>query len=134
MFGEDVDISISLRKKGWKLMHAPSSKAYHKKHGSCSDHFARELIEKNRLLLVAKHYPERLVGALMGNKYFIAKKAGEKSGRFFNILPDVFVKLTKEHGHLAADRIIREVFIERERRTLRTLPRGAFLMSATSLP
>ena len=115
MFGEDVDISMRLKKKGWKLIHAPSSKAYHKKHGSCSESFARESIEKNRLLLVAKHYPERLAGALVGNKYFIAKKAGEKSGRFFNILPDIFVKLVKEHGQLAADKITRDVFTELEK-------------------
>ncbi|OIO32513.1 MAG: hypothetical protein AUJ70_05440 [Candidatus Omnitrophica bacterium CG1_02_40_15] len=115
MFGEDVDMAIRFKKKGWKLEYTPFSTAYHKKHGSCNEEFTREAVEKNRLLLIAKHYPDKLTNALIGNGHFIVKEGKQKSGRFFELLPDIFIKLAKEHGHLAADGIMKDAFVELEK-------------------
>ena len=112
MFGEDVDMSIRFRKKGWRLIFAPSSVAYHKKHGSCNEEFSREAIEKNRLLFIAKHYPDKLAKSLIGNSYFIANKDNLNSGRFFDLTAQVFLKLLKEHGRLISDGIIKDLFEE----------------------
>ncbi|MDP2927750.1 MAG: glycosyltransferase [Candidatus Omnitrophota bacterium] len=112
MFGEDVDLSLRLKKRGWKLVYVPKSMAYHKKHGSCDERFAREATERNRLLLIAKHYPHKLPNALIGNDYFTVKEGKQESGRFFVLLPDILLKLNKEHGRTIADEIIKEVFEE----------------------
>jgi GT2 family glycosyltransferase len=112
MFGEDVDMSIRFRKKGWRLIFAPSSVAYHKKHGSCNEEFSREAIEKNRLLFIAKHYPDKLAKSLIGNSYFIANKDNLNSGRFFDLVAQVFLRLLKEHGQSISNGIIKDLFEE----------------------
>ncbi|MFH1202395.1 MAG: glycosyltransferase [Candidatus Omnitrophota bacterium] len=115
MFGEDVDLSLRMKKHGWKLVYVPGSLAYHKKHGSCDERFAHEAIEKNRLLLVAKHYPHKLPSALIGNEYFIVKEGEQKSGRFFMLLPDIMFKLNKEHQGAIFNEVARDVFDELEK-------------------
>ncbi|MBN1913727.1 MAG: glycosyltransferase, partial [Candidatus Omnitrophica bacterium] len=112
MFTEDVDLSIRLKERGWKLVYAPDSVANHKKHGSCDEHFTRQAIEKNRLLLIAKHYPEKLSNALLGNEYFIVKTGEKESGSIFKLLPEILLKLNKEHPARVSEKIIREVCAE----------------------
>jgi len=115
MFGEDVDISIKLRDRGWKLVYVPSSIGYHRVHGSCDEAFACEAIEKNRLLLIAKHFPDKLSTALLGQGYFTVNEKNKKSGQFFDLLPALFLKLVKEHKSEIAYKAIREIFIELKR-------------------
>ncbi|MBN1586931.1 MAG: glycosyltransferase [Candidatus Omnitrophica bacterium] len=67
IFLEDIEIGLRCRKKGWKLLYVPSSVVHHHFHGTVSGQFADTMVERNRLLLVAKHYPERLGEVLPGN-------------------------------------------------------------------
>ncbi|MCX5704283.1 MAG: glycosyltransferase, partial [Candidatus Omnitrophica bacterium] len=112
MFGEDVDMSLRLKEKGLKLKYIPSSVGVHKKHGSCNEDFAREAIEKNRLLLVAKHYPKNLAVELIGSDYFVARADRPEMGRFFDIIPNTLLKLTKQHTRETVNTVIQDMFVE----------------------
>ena len=112
MFGEDVDMSFRLKKKRWKLIYVPKSVAYHKLHGSCDEKFARDFIERNRLLFIAKHYPFKLTDALLGSGHFIINEENKNSGRLFDLMPDVFMKLSTEHGQQAIKKVIKNLFGE----------------------
>lgn len=115
MFGEDVDMCIRLKQKGWKLVYVPSSVAYHKFHGSCDERFSRELIERNRLLLVAKHYPHKLAAALIGRGYFIINKDNPKSGQIFELMPKILLKLTKHYDSKVTGKVLKNLFSELKR-------------------
>lgn len=99
MFLEDVDLGIRCRKKNWKLLFCPKSVVYHQFHGSIGDEeAARFMREKNRLLLIAKHWPDRLAEAFAGRDYFARPYGytGEKD--IFSIISSVYMKLVKTHG------------------------------------
>ena len=101
MFLEDVDMSIRCRKKGWKLVTCPQSIIYHKFHSTIgSEDRAKYWQEMNRLLLIAKHWPDKLVDAFAGKLYFTAKDNHSYADvkDISDILGNVFVKLIKEHG------------------------------------
>ncbi|MBM3255474.1 MAG: glycosyltransferase, partial [Candidatus Omnitrophica bacterium] len=112
IFGEDVDLSLRMKKQGWKLVYVPASTAYHKKHGSCDERFAQEAVEKNRLLLVAKHYPHKLPGALITSDYFIVRGEKQKVKSIFILLPEILSKLNKEHQGAIFNEVARDVFDE----------------------
>jgi len=118
MYCEDVDFSIRVRKKGWKLLYIPEAVTYHKFRGTSyilnpEDHEKTEkkFVEVNRLLLLAKHYPEKLPHALSTSASFyinkeygfiydnlalIMKKLYENHPeKFFDILPRFFDELKK---------------------------------------
>jgi GT2 family glycosyltransferase len=94
MYLEDVDMSIRAKQKGWRLVYVPQAIAYHKFHGSAEASVTDFYCERNRLLLIAKHFPRELPGALLGKGYFTA--VNNKSG-LLKILPEVFSKLMKHH-------------------------------------
>jgi hypothetical protein len=91
---EDVDISIRMRNKGWKLYYVPKGIVYHRFHGSSDEAFAKFYCERNRLLLIAKHYPQKLGDALMGSGYFTVLN---RKNELFKILPVVLEKLIRTH-------------------------------------
>ena len=67
MYMEDVDMAFRLRRKGWKILFVPTSIAYHKLHGSQQTAALRQFhILKNRLLFIAKHFPDKLSESLCG--------------------------------------------------------------------
>ena len=115
MFAEDVDISLRLRKKGWKILLAPRSLAYHKVHGSCCESFARDAIERNRLLIIAKHYPEKLSSSLVGYGHFLNKARQKLTDRLTELIPLLFNKLVKEHGIELATMAIKDTMSEFKR-------------------
>lgn len=59
MYYEDIDLSIRLRKKGYKLYFEPDSVVYHKHSTSSGEwsSFFRFHTDKGRLLLLLKHFP-----------------------------------------------------------------------------
>jgi len=96
MFMEDVDIGFRCRKKGWRLLVCPESIIYHKYHGTISQvGGASYWIRRNRLLFLAKHWPEKLIGMLRqdGNKlnYGVIYD-------IFNVLEPILVKILKGYG------------------------------------
>jgi GT2 family glycosyltransferase len=67
MYMEDVDLAFRLRRKGWKIFFVPNSVTYHKLHGSQQAEELRQFhILKNRLLFIAKHFPDELAEDIYG--------------------------------------------------------------------
>jgi len=97
MYLEDVDINLRLRNKGYKIYFSPKSIVYHRYHGTAQEEFTVFQIEKNRLLFLAKHYPEKLAGALLGSGYFTALQTLNRQRDIYNILPLVLAKLYRHH-------------------------------------
>ena len=97
MYSEDVDMSVRLRQKGWKIVFVPGSIVYHTFHGTGNEELSRFYIERNRLLFLAKHYPYKLSTSLFGSGYFTTGKDASSTGRLYSLLPDVILKLIKHH-------------------------------------
>lgn len=99
MFLEDIDLGIRCRKRNWKLLFCPKSVVYHQFHGSIGDEeAARFMREKNRLLLIAKHWPDRLAEAFAGRDYFARPYGYAQEKNIFTIISSVYMKLVKTHG------------------------------------
>ncbi|NQT75663.1 MAG: glycosyltransferase [Candidatus Omnitrophica bacterium] len=112
IYGEDVDMALRLRKKGYKLMFVPKSIIYHEFHGTASEDLAHYYIERNRLLFLAKHYPYKLSNSLLGSGYFTAEKSIDSCSKIYSIFPDVIKKLIKAHPLDIASEVASEVFEE----------------------
>ena len=111
MFMEDVDMAIRCKKKGWKLVISPKSIIYHKFHSTIGDEDgATRWQEENRLLLIAKHWPNKLADALSGKDYFTANNDYGNNEDISSILGKIFVKLIKEHGEEFTNRLIPDLF------------------------
>ena len=91
MYLEDVDIFLRCRKKNWKLLYVPTSIVHHAFHGTADEKSVRFYIERNRLLLIAKHFPNELSRALESKEYSLRQE------ELYSILPDLFFKLLKQH-------------------------------------
>lgn len=100
MFLEDVDISIRAKEKGWRLIYVPTGIAHHKFHGSIEDEKANFYLERNRLFLIAKHYPQKLNDALFGKGYFNVSEDNkpDQSMQLNTIIPQLANKLFKHHS------------------------------------
>lgn len=94
MFLEDVDMAVRARQKGWKFLYAPAARVFHKFHGTAKTEDVEFFCERNRLLLLAKHYPEKLSGALSGKGYFTAL---DHKKDLLTVLPEVLRKLITTH-------------------------------------
>ncbi len=77
---EDVDMSLRCRKKGWKLVYVPKSVVHHFYNGTAANlqqegiSFTRYYTERNRLLLLAKHQPDKLPDSLSSFSHFYVDK------------------------------------------------------------
>jgi len=107
MYVEDVDMSIRAKQKGWRLFYVPKSIVYHKFHGSADDDLANFYCERNRLLLIVKHHPEKLADALFGQGYFTVLK---NKNELLKILPLLFTKLLKHHGIETINPLLPDIF------------------------
>ena len=112
MYLEDVDISLRLKRKKWKLLYVPESIVYHRYHGTISDNLALFYVERNRLLLLAKHYPKKLSDVLLGRGYFTVQRDVEAQGALYEMLSDVILKLTKHHRREVVKDVLNGLFAE----------------------
>ena len=112
MYMEDVDMTFRLKSSGWKIVFAPQSTVYHEFHGSANDEMSRAYIERNRLLFIAKHYPEKLSEALLGRGYFTVGQGLNYYGKTYQILPEVIVKIHKHHDIGKARNVLVELLNE----------------------
>src|SRR3989344_1852713 len=77
---EDVDYSLRCRAKGWALLYVPASAVHHFYNGTASKlqqggmSFSRYYTERNRLLLLAKHCPEKIPEAISTHSHFYVEK------------------------------------------------------------
>ncbi|TAN59545.1 glycosyltransferase family 2 protein, partial [bacterium] len=88
MYLEDIDMCLRCSRKGWKVLYVPKSIAKHYFRGTSSAESARYFSERNRLLLIAKHFPMQLGEALYGKGYFTGKE-----NNIYDISPLLFTKL-----------------------------------------
>jgi len=112
MYLEDVDISIRVKKEGWKLIYVPQSIVYHTHHGSAKDELPLFYTERNRLLLIAKHWPEKLGDALLGRGYFTVQRNIEAQGSLYTVLDEVVLKLIKHHKMEIVKEVLSVLFAE----------------------
>ena len=102
MYMEDVDMSTRCKKDNWRSLYIPTSIIYHKYLGTSNKNSQDFYVERNRLLFIAKHYPEKLGEALFGRGYFVVT-GKEKS---YQVLNEVFFKLMKHHNINAIEAIL----------------------------
>ncbi len=106
MFLEDVDIAFRLRQEGWKIFYCPQSIAFHTFHGTTKEVLVSFYEERNRLLLIAKHFPDKLESELLGHGYFMEINKLDKRKDIYKILPEIFAKLLKHHDKETINRIL----------------------------
>lgn len=72
MYYEDVDLALSLRRAGWQSLYAPAARCVHIGHGSIvkAKTWKDELGERNRLLVLARHFPDRFAAELVRSPWF----------------------------------------------------------------
>ncbi len=70
MYMEDIDYSIRARRAGWQLWYAPDSVMHHHYHGSTSDALCKYLCNRNRFLILAKHFPLQLPACIGSSHYY----------------------------------------------------------------
>ncbi len=97
IYMEDVDFGIRCKEYNLKFLYVPAAICYHEFHGTNREDFVRFKIEKNRLLLVAKHYPDKLGDVLFGEGYFQVNKQKDEKIDIFKIFPEILLKLLKHH-------------------------------------
>ncbi|MGB1141078.1 MAG: glycosyltransferase family 2 protein [Halioglobus sp.] len=105
LYLEDVDYSIRCRAAGWELMYAPDSVFRHRYHGVTTDALCDYFCSRNRLLLVAKHFPVELPACITSSHFF-------SEGHYdllYRSLLQALVKLCQEQGEALAARVLEEV-------------------------
>lgn len=112
MYLEDVDLSIRLRNKGWKIVYAPAGIVRHIHRGSGEDSLATFYTERNRLLLLAKHYPKKLSQHLIGKGYFTKKSDFANKKSFYDVLADVLLKLMKHNKKDILEGVLKGLLLE----------------------
>jgi GT2 family glycosyltransferase/MoaA/NifB/PqqE/SkfB family radical SAM enzyme len=109
MYLEDVDMGLRMTQKGWRLYTISDSVLVHKNHGTIgSEEKAMERMEKNRLLLLAKHWPDELCAHLSGHGYFVDKHTVNPL-LFRKALFKAYQKLAKEHPPDTAARVMEQI-------------------------
>ncbi|MCM8774439.1 MAG: glycosyltransferase, partial [Candidatus Omnitrophica bacterium] len=91
MYLEDVDMFIRCKQHGWKLLYVPKAIVYHKFHGTADESLVRFYVERNRLLVIAKHFPFELSRVLNNSHIQLS------NDELFRIIPDILLKLIGSH-------------------------------------
>ncbi|MFH0876848.1 MAG: glycosyltransferase [Candidatus Omnitrophota bacterium] len=103
---EDVDCSLRARARSWKLFYVPGAIATHAFHGTADEQQVTFYCERNRLFLIAKHFPQKLSDELLGQGYFTALNQKTLLG----ILPEVLSKLFKHHDQKKVMELFPDLF------------------------
>lgn len=72
MYYEDVDLALRLRAAGYRSLYVPAATCEHLGHGSIrkASTWKDELGERNRLLVLARHFPDRFAAAMVRSPWF----------------------------------------------------------------
>jgi len=74
MYMEDVDYSIRCKDLGWKIFYSPNSVVYCKYHSITSSAKCKYLRSRNRLLLISKHFPQKLAESIETSHFYIKRE------------------------------------------------------------
>lgn len=110
MYMEDIDMFLRCRQKGWKLIYAPKSIVYHEFHGTANEDTINYYIERNRLLLIAKHFPHKFADELCGKGNYLMDSNRKVLDDIYSILPEAFSKFLEHHGVKTFQIIMPNVF------------------------
>ena len=106
MYLEDVEFALRARKKAWKFYYVPNSVVQHEYMGTNTKETEKKFIERNRLLLIAKHFPEDLSNAISTSQFFYIEKNYD---HLFDVLPLTIEKLIMYHKS-KSNQIIEDLF------------------------
>ncbi|MGE3172063.1 MAG: glycosyltransferase [Planctomycetota bacterium] len=72
MYYEDVDLALRLGAAGWRSLYVPAARCVHEGHGSIrkAKTWKDELGERNRLLVLARWFPDRFAAELVRSPWF----------------------------------------------------------------
>jgi hypothetical protein len=72
MYYEDVELALRLRAAGWRCLYVPAAACTHVGHGSIrkATTWKDELGERNRLLVLARHFRDRFAAELVRSPWF----------------------------------------------------------------
>jgi GT2 family glycosyltransferase len=107
---EDVDYSLRAQKRGWVFSYVPTAIVYHVFHGTASEKDVSFYCERNRLLLLAKHFPQELPKALTGKGYFGIVQNNKSD--LIAVLPVVIMKIIKSHERCVVESVLPVLFDE----------------------
>jgi GT2 family glycosyltransferase len=108
MYLEDVDMSLRLRQKGWKIFYCPTAVSYHWFHGTVNNGRLRFYIERNRLFLIIKYFPNKLKKALFNKGYF--SLVGKLNKDFWL---DVLTEIQKKNANQKDETDVLKVEVEK---------------------
>lgn len=129
-YADDAELGLRARIAGWGCMYVPDAVAWHRRAATLGLGSARrlELIERNRVLLVAKHFPARMLWLsvpyyalrLAAGIWAAARSRGE-TARFPGAPGKLRMAAAMIHGDWAALRMLPAMW--RKRKMLRPLRR-----------
>lgn len=109
MYYEDVDLALRLGAAGWRSLYVPAAMCEHIGHGSITKAptWKDELGERNRLLVLARHFGDRFARELVRSPWFqsappeqvralLPKLAARRAGTGDDVLLDLLLALRDE--------------------------------------
>ncbi len=106
MYMEDVNIGIELRKKNRTLKVNPKSIVYHAFHGTTKGvDLPSYFCNRNRFLLMAKHYPKNFAKNIKTSAYYIHKKYDD----LYDFIRAGIYKLIKEQPENVVKKYLPEI-------------------------
>jgi GT2 family glycosyltransferase len=105
LYSEDVDMSLRCKKKGWKIRYIPTSIVHHRYKGtSGGSRVCYYFSNRNRLLILAKHFPRELPTAIKTSHFYINKELDA----LYKVMPWAFKKLIESHEDKTACKVLQK--------------------------
>jgi GT2 family glycosyltransferase len=111
MFLEDVDMAKRCHDKKWSFLYVPKSLVHHHYHGVMTKELEEYYVQRNRLLIVAKHWPEGLPTVIATLRNYLRLKGAAAVDDSERMVNDLFIKLLKTHSRSKCIVIIPTVII-----------------------
>ncbi|MBA4336714.1 glycosyl transferase family 2 [bacterium] len=109
MYVEDVDMGIKMKKNGWKLVLNPKSAILHAYHGTTKGaDLPWYFCNRNRFLLIAKHYPKKFAEQIEFSHPYINKQFDY----LYDFLKVGIYKLIKSHPEEIIEKVLPEILVK----------------------
>lgn len=106
MYLEDGDLAFRCKEKGWLMMYTPYSIVHHRFHGSSAGtDLCYYFCNRNRFLLLARHFPQQLPGSLLTSHFY----KNRQLEWLYESIPLAMKKLYEHHPQEVIERILPEM-------------------------
>ncbi len=105
MYMENVDYSIRCKDLGWKIIYSPNSVVYGKCHSITSSTTIKYLRSRNRLLLIGKHFPQKLAESIETSHFYIKRE----HENLYHSLIQAVKKLAENNDTKTVNRSLKEL-------------------------